>query len=101
MELMLDCRYTYPVANRAVAAVGWAIFALNGPLWSVLPATPRTLVGWRRLEPGLSRPPVSGAVLWGIAERFLLRGRSQLAFICALQVELYLRPSECLGRRGF
>ena len=101
LELMLDCRHTYPVAIRAVAAVVWAIPALNGPLRSILPATSRTLAGWRRLEPGLSRPPVPEAVLWGIAERFLLRGRSQLAFICVLRVELYLWPSECLGLRGF
>ncbi|CAK0868669.1 unnamed protein product [Prorocentrum cordatum] len=65
-----------------------------------LPRARRALVGWQRLCPGFSRPPLAWAVVRGVATWLLQRGIPLMGLWCVVGACLCLRPGESLAPRG-
>ena len=88
-------------AAKLLSALLWARPGLGRPLRVVLPRSSRALLGWKRRQPGQSRPPLPWIVLCGVLEILLMRGQRFMACALALMFHCYLRPGELLALRGF
>ena len=87
--------------NYAFAAWVWSFpeFGKRGP--RSLPRASRSLVGWKKMAPGWTRPPMPWAclalVLWTLLRGIALQPAAlQAALILTLMFSCYLRPSEPL-----
>ena len=57
----------------------------------------RALVGWRRLRPPHSRPPLAWEMVAGLAVLLAIRGFLQMALWVLITTSAYLRPGEAMA----
>ena len=71
------------------------------PLTRGLPHSSAALAGWKRMEPGASRPPAPRESVVLVAYWLCDHNQSLLAFMILLMFEMYMRPSEAAALRQF
>ena len=62
-----------------------------------LPISKQSLSGWRKQCPGKMRMPVPDKFVFDVATLALEEGQLEIALVMAIQLDGYLRPSECLS----
>ena len=97
LEHLFEENLCYETGSRVLAGLRWADPALPGPQKVAFPRATRILAGWRRIEPGMSRPPIPFEVAALIAKHLIAAGRPELALLTMVCFEGYLRPSEGLA----
>ena len=88
---------TYGTANRTLAAALWGLHGTRGPIRSAFPESHQALLGWKRLEPPCSRPPVPFEMMMLIVEDFMQRAMVDMALLTLVLFETYMRPSEAFA----
>ena len=64
-----------------------------------LPRSRRCLQGWRRLDPGATRPPMPWELIAAIVMKLVQRELIDQALLVLLMFDAYLRPGEALSLR--
>ena len=80
--------------SRTLCAVAWGEPALGGPVRRLFPSAHASLAGWRRLQPGHSRPPLPRALALALAAVLAAQGKPDSGLCILVAFECYLRPSE-------
>ena len=80
----------------------WAALRFLVPHYSAqgnvpLPRAARSLKGWRRLVPQVTRRPLPWIAIAFIARHLAVQGGVGMAICWLTMVDAYLRPGECLG----
>lgn len=96
LEWAFDQEISVYSAARCLSALKRAQPQLTGTLKQCFPGAMQALLGWRRLHPPWSRPPVPRIVAYAIARQIDATGARMEAFGMLLLFECYLRPSELL-----
>lgn len=81
-------------AHRLLPAVLWALPSLRATAKVAFPRAWQRLVGWRRLVPPHSRPPLPFEAAMLICHDLLIHEKQEEAFMIAVAFETYLRLSE-------
>ena len=101
IEYLYDSGSTENAGGTTLAAVRWAEPAIPRPLRRGLPLASAALAGWRRAEPGRTRPPMPREVAIAIALDLCDYGSPSLGFFVMLVFETCMRPSEALALQRF
>ncbi|CAE7214061.1 unnamed protein product [Symbiodinium sp. CCMP2456] len=86
-------------STGAYLVFGLQMLKCTGPKASFLPEAKEALAGWRKLSPGGMRLPVPEEFVYDFAYLALDEQQLEIAFAMIIQLDTYLRPSECLGLR--
>lgn len=100
LEVLYDEQAGFVKAQRLLPALLWALPELGLTSKVAFPRAWQSLMGWRKLCPPRSRPPVLFGAIMLICRYMLMMGRFEAAFMVALALETYLRPSELLALTG-
>ena len=100
VELLYESGKDRGAASRVVSAVLWLRPELGQPMKTVLPHAFAALRGWRRLEPGLTRPPLPYAIMMAMVVWLARRGRGEAGLLIWMLFETYLRVNEALTMHG-
>lgn len=85
------------LAEATYLVYGLQLLECNVSKEQFLVTSKSSLAGWRKLSPGTMRMPVPEEFLFDAGVLAIEEDRLDIAVAIALQLDGYLRPSECLG----
>ena len=99
LECLFDSGHDLSKASRTASSVMWLNPTMVPPLRTSLPLTAAALRGWKRQEPGITRPPLPRVLMLAIARALCLADRRPSALLVILLFDSYMRVSEALIMR--
>jgi len=100
LEWMYDAGRHLATAARVPPALLWGCPSLAVTLRTAFPLAMRSLAGWRRAEPLMSRAPLPWEAAAAIAVDLVTHGFWDAGLAVVVAFETYLRPSSLLALTG-
>ena len=91
------CESGAEVSEGTYLVYGLQLLRCDVSKTSFLPISKQSLSGWRKQNPGRMRMPVPEEFVFDVATLALEEGQLEIALVMAIQLDGYLRPSECLN----